>query len=193
MSTLSGRLKYWDDEQHIGVIAAHDTHEDIIFNIDECVSETRPCIGEKLAFTLKPAPGGKLQAHRVRVSGLRLGNFCFSRLTQEQFLLASLPFIGALLLFSVSAIPLAVYSVLSLLAGLYLYKDQQKQYTFSGNPLLLLLLEALGGWPGSLFTQTALAHHCLNTRYTKISNAIRYTHCALLIAALLWLVTKLLF
>lgn len=193
MSTLSGRLKYWDDEQHIGVIATHDTHEDIIFNIDECVSETRPCIGEKLAFTLKPAPGGKLQAHRVRPSGLRLGDFCFSRLTQEQSLLASLPFIAALLLFSVSATPLAAYGALSLLTGLYLFKDQQAKRAFNCNPMILLILELLGGWPGSLFTQTALAHHCSDARYTKISNIIRYTHCALLIAALLWLVTQLLF
>lgn len=181
MSILKGRLIDWNTEHETGLIAIDNGDDQVRFRFTDYIAQDyQPLLGEQVSFTLKPGKNGHLWAVGVKPHGLTFGSFRLNRLTVDAVALCLFP-VGLSLIASVySLLPLVLYIVLSATIITTVYQDHMKKTgIFSIPAWQLLVLEALGGWPGSLLIQRSLNHTCNEPKYSLYTRIIRYSHVTL--------------
>lgn len=177
MSVLKGRLKIWDEEQGYGVISTADDLGDVRFELADLMGLQRPLTpGIPLAFTLKAGKGGVLHACRVQPVGVVLGSLNTHRLNLKHSLLIASPLLLSLLVLPASVIPLLLYIVFSVIAGVIISKAHTQKSPHAIQRNSLLAVELCGGWPGSYLAQALLDYTHPDAHYYPLSKMIPTTH-----------------
>ncbi|WP_445636957.1 CSD domain-containing protein [Nostoc sp. DSM 114161] len=192
-----GKLTTWKDDKGFGFIHSSEGSRDVFLHIT-ALKETnhRPQVGDVICYQLKVDKDGKVYASNAFIeeivskripktssSGIKKETFkpkAKSSLIFEVLLLCFLPSLGALhfALTAFNAIPLILYTVMSLLTFI-LYADDKsraKQGRWRIPENTLHLCEFMGGWLGAFIAQKTLHHKSSKASYQAVFWVIVVIH-----------------
>lgn len=171
---VSGTLTSWNDDRGFGFISRTDTSQKTFVHISGFPPRARrPQLGEAFTFEVERSRDGKQRATRVRPVVNAPAPTSPIRQTREAGMrprpgtldyLAILGFVSAYLLVNAMwPIPLWVPALYLLASGFcFLLYAVDKAAAVSGgwrtSESALLLLGAVGGWPGGIVAQQSLRH-----------------------------------
>jgi uncharacterized membrane protein YsdA (DUF1294 family)/cold shock CspA family protein len=155
--TCNGTVISWKTEQGYGFVKNPAGGPDLFLHINDIQGKLVPSPGDRVRFKLRQDGQGKLSVYRAQV-------IRFSALTTMDWSVTALvvvaPFVFSLFTVSRSAIPLILYSSMSVLCFFMIRDDkcraEQGRWRIPDDSIHLAQL--LWGWPGSLLAQKIYFH-----------------------------------
>jgi uncharacterized membrane protein YsdA (DUF1294 family)/cold shock CspA family protein len=166
---VHGTLTSWDDDRGFGFITPQRGSERTFVHIKAFPPrDTRPQLGESLTFEVEHPSGGKRRAARVRVAGQRMPAAPRQRrprtsagaATYLPILLFALVYLGTNALWPIPLWVAGLYAVASVICFVVYAVDKSaaSAQRWRVSETTLLLLGAVGGWPGAIVAQQILRH-----------------------------------
>ena len=201
-----GVISRWNDDKGFGFIRPTAGGDEVFLHISAFRGDRRPQTGDQVNFIAGKDAQGRLRAEQAQLDGLAIDNPDLRREPRMEgraernprvklaiFLaLCTLPTLCSLRLFvaGLSAWPLLVYPVLSLLTFALYWDDKRSatRGTWRTSESMLHLFELLGGWPGALIAQQKFRHKTRKVSFQVAFWLIVLAHQAfwVLIAISLW-------
>jgi uncharacterized membrane protein YsdA (DUF1294 family)/cold shock CspA family protein len=166
---VHGTLTSWDDDRGFGFITPARGAERTFVHIKAFPPrDTRPQLGESLTFEVERPAGGKRRAARVRVAGQRMPapphrptpRTSAGAATYLPILLFALAYLAANALWPLPLWVAGLYVVASIICFVVYAVDKSAATAqrWRVSESTLLLLGAVGGWPGAIVAQQTLRH-----------------------------------
>lgn len=165
----------WKCGQGYGFVANPAGKEDLFLHINDIQGKHIPSPGDVVRFQLKQGPNGKPAVYNAcltKYAAIAAANWSLVGV------ITIIPFVLSILTFSNGALPLALYSFMSVLCFLMVRSDKHRaearRWRISDSSMHLTQL--LWGWPGSLVAQKIYFHKARKKSFQGTLNFIIFMH-----------------